>query len=395
MILEKQSVGIDIAKKTFTACVCKRTSDTNQGLLLSEVRTFSNDKTGFNQLAKWVSKNIEKGHPTSFAMEATGIYYEQLAYHLHSIGKRVSVLLPNKVAHFTKSLNIKTKTDDIDASVIAMMSCERLLREWVPASPIFKRLRSITRVYQALVGDKTQTISRLKGTECGFEPLDEVLEIHRSTIKNIDKELKRLVCMMKDTLKSDKNIWSKVENLMTISGIGFKTVAIILAETQGFALIKNQRQLVSYCGFDVIKRESGTSIKGRTKISKKGNSRIRGAMFMPSMTAIRYNEKLKIVYDRINEGKQTKSIGLVAVQRRLLVLMYSLWKKNEAYEENYSNEMISDIHEEEVSSSSSTRRVESESCAEKVDGAKKLPSTQNEHLHNHLSEALLHQEQIS
>jgi len=395
MILEKQSVGIDIAKKTFTACVCKRTSDINQGFLLSEVRTFTNDKTGFNQLTKWVSKNIEKGQPTSFAMEATGIYYEQLAYHLHSIGKRVSVLLPNKVTHFTKSLNIKTKTDEIDASVIAMMSCERLLGEWVPASPIFKRLRSITRVYQAPVGDKTQTISRLKGVECGFEPVEEVLEIHRSTIKNIDKELKRLVCMMRDTLKSDKDIWSKVENLLTISGIGFKTVAIILAETQGFALIKNQRQLVSYCGFDVIKRESGTSIKGRTKISKKGNSRIRGAMFMPSMTAIRYNEKLKIVYDRINEGKQTKSIGLVAVQRRLLVLMYSLWKKNEAYYENYGSEKISDIHEEEVSSSSSTRRVESVSCGEKVDGAKKHPSTQNEHLHNHLSEALLHQEQIS
>jgi len=367
MILEKQSVGIDIAKKTFTACVCKRTSDANHGLILSEVRTFSNDKKGFNQLTKWVRKNSEKEHPISFAMEATGIYYEQLAYHLHGIGKRVSVILPNKVTHFTKSLNIKTKTDDIDASVIAMMNCERLLKEWVPASPIFKRLRSITRVYQALVGDKTQAISRLKGVGCGFEPLEEVLEIHRSTIKNIDKELKRLVSMMRDTLKSDKDIWSKVENLMTIDGIRFKTVAIILAETQGFALIKNQRQLVSYCGFDVIKRESGTSIKGRTKISKKGNSRIRGAMFMPSMTAIRYNEKLKVVYDRINEGKQTKSIGLVAVQRRLLVLMYSLWKKNESYDENYGSEMISDIHEEEMSSSSSTRRVENASSAEKVE----------------------------
>ncbi|MFT6337200.1 MAG: transposase [Saprospiraceae bacterium] len=79
--------------------------------------------------------------------------------------------------------------------------------------------------------------------------------------------------MMKKTLKSDKEIWAKVENLMTIQGVGFKTVALTLGETQGFALIKNQRQLVSYCGLDVIKRESGTSIKGRTKISKKENSR--------------------------------------------------------------------------------------------------------------------------
>ncbi|MFT6338849.1 MAG: transposase, partial [Halioglobus sp.] len=110
MILAKQSVGIDMAKLTFTACVCKRSLDCDQGLILSKVRTFANNKTGFNQFLKWVSKNIDKEIPVSFAMEATGIYYEQLAYHLHSLGKRVSVILPNKVAHFTKSLNIKTKT---------------------------------------------------------------------------------------------------------------------------------------------------------------------------------------------------------------------------------------------------------------------------------------------
>lgn len=113
------------------------------------------------------------------------------------------------------------------------------------------------------------------------------------------------------------------------------------------------------------------------------------------MTAVRYNEKLKIIYNRINEGKQVKSIGLVAVQRRLLVLMYSLWKKNEAYDEKYGNEIISDIQEEEVPSSSSTRRIEIASHEKKVDGAKRPSSTQNEHLHNQLPEVLLHQEQIS
>ena len=395
MILAKQSVGIDMAKLTFTSCVCKQSLNYDQGLMLSEVRKFPNTKTGFNQFLKWVSKSIDKKLPVSFAMEATGIYYEQLAYHLNSLGKRVSVLLPNKVAHFTKSLNIKTKTDDIDASVIAMMSCERVLNEWVPPSPIFRRLRSITRLYQTLLDDKTQTLNRLKQMNCGFDPLKEAAKVYKNTIKNIDKELEKLILMMMETLKSDNEIWMKVENQMSIKGIGFKTVAIVLAETQGFAEIKNQRQLVSYCGFDVVKRESGTSIKGRTKISKKGNSRLRAAMYMPSMTAIRYNKKMKEVYDRINKDKRVKIVGLVAVQRRLLVLMYSLWKKDEAYDENYGKELITDIQEEEVPSSSSTRRVEMESCNEKIDGAERLTSTQNGQLHNQLSEVLLHQEQIS
>ncbi|MFT6338379.1 MAG: hypothetical protein ACI86M_002200 [Saprospiraceae bacterium] len=145
----------------------------------------------------------------------------------------------------------------------------------------------------------------------------------------------------------------------------------------------------------MIRIEIGTSIKGRTKISKKVNSRLRAAMFMPSMTAVRFNPKMREIYERINKDKSVKSIGLVAVQRRLLVLMYSLWKKNEAYDENYGNEIISDIHEEEIPPLPPTRRVETGTYEEKVDGAIKLPSTQNEQLHNHLSEVLLHQEQIS
>jgi len=264
------------------------------------------------------------------------------------------------VTHFTKSLNIKSKTDDIDATVIAIMSCERSLFEWTPPSPVFRKLRSITRLHQALQADKVQAINRLKQLKCSYEPLKEAIRILNKIIKNIESELKKLLVLMKETLKEDKEIWTKVKSLMTINGIGFQTVAIVLAETQGFGLIKNQRQLVSYSGFDVTKRESGTSIKSRTKISKRGNGRLRSAMFMPSMSAIQCNKKMKEVYDRINIGKQVKSIGLVAVQRRLLVLLFSLWKSGETFDDNYQTSKIFANHEEDVPSSLSTRRVEME-----------------------------------
>jgi len=391
MVLIRQNVGIDIAKDTFTACVCKRYLNSKEEYSVSESKTFANTKTGFNQFLKWVRKNVEKELAVVYCMEATGIYYESLAYHLNNLGKRVSVLLPNKVSHFGKSLNIKTKTDDIDAKVISIMGCERTLEKWIPPSPIYKELRSYTRLYQSLKSDKTQTINRLKQVECGFAPEVAVVRVHKRTIKRIDLELKSLLKLIKATLKSDEEIWTKVENVMTINGVGLITVAMIIAETQGFALIKNQRQLTSYCGYDVVKRESGTSIKGRTKISKKGNSRIRASLFMPSLSAVRYNKKMKEVYDRINEGKKVKTIGLVAVQRRLLVLIYTIWKKNEQYDETYTEKKISDNHEERGSSSSSTRRVETSTSEEKVVGTKELPTTQNEHLHNQLSEALLRQ----
>lgn len=386
----KQSVGIDIGKRTFTACLCKRTS--NYEDQLSEVREFGNEKKGFNQFIKWIGKTMSKGVAINYAMEATGIYYEQLAYHLHKLKKNVSVILPNKVSHYSKSLNIKTKTDIIDAKLIAMMSCERELFRWTPPSPLFKKLRSICRLYKTVQDDKTQAINRLKQLSCGYEPLKEAIKMHTSTIKRLSKELKKLEILMELTLKSDKEVWSKVEKLQTIKGIGLKTIAIVLGETQGFALIKNQRQLISYCGYDVVRRESGTSIKSRTKISKKGNSNIRSAMYFPSMVATRYNAKMKEIYIRIVEVKKIKKIGLVAVQRRLLVLMYSMWKTDQAYIENYNTVKISGVQKEEESSLSSTQRVDKN---DKVAGATRLPTTQNENLYDQSSEDLLCQKLIS
>ena len=387
MDIIKQSVGIDISKRSFTACVGKRTLEGTYEL--SKVLEFSNDKKGFNQFVKWVGKTMTKGLEISFAMEATGIYFEQLAYHLTRLKKNVSVLLPNKVSHYGKSLNVKSKTDIVDAKVITMLSCDRNLAKWSPPSPLFKKLRAICRLYKTLQDDKTQTTNRLKQILWGYEPLREAVRIHKSNIKRIDKELKKLEMQMKEVLQSDDNVWSKVEHLLTIKGVGLKTIAIVLGESQGFALIKNQRQLTSYCGYDVVQRESGTSIKGKTRISKKGNSHIRAAMHFPSMVATRFNPKMKKIYDRTVAKTKVKKIGLVSIQRRLLVLMYSLWKTNQPYIENYQKKGTSGCQEEEVSSSSSTRRVERGVPKGIVVETKKPPTTQNEHLYDQSSEALL------
>lgn len=394
MRVVKQSVGIDIAKDSFTACVGKLLED--QTFSLSEVRTFANRKPGYNQFMKWVGKLMVKDLKISYAMEATGVYYEPLAYHLHKLSKQVSVLLSNKVSHYSKSLNVKTKTDIVDAKVIAMLSSERHLFVWQPPSPVFKKLKSVCRLYQTIQADKTVANNRLKQILCGYEPLKEAVSMHKKSVARLTKELNKLEILMEEILRSDTEIWKKVEHLLSIKGIGIKTIAIVLGETQGFELIKNQRQLVSYCGYDVVKRESGTSINGKTKISKKGNSNIRAALYFPAMVATRFNPKMKEIYERIVKSKKIKKIGLVSIQRRLLVLMYSLWKNNTPYIEQYQKTKTSGYQEEEVSSSSSTQRVEKTTVEDKkVVEAKEPPTTQNERLYDQSSEVLLRQKQIS
>ena len=124
-----------------------------------------------------------------------------------------------------------------------------------------------------------------------------------------------------------------------MKGVGLLTVATIIAETLGFEQFHNVKQLVSYAGFDIVQRESGTSIKGKSRISKKGNKYIRNALYFPALVACRYNENLKNTYLEIIKRKPSKMIGVVAIQRKLLTLVYTLWNKNESYQDDYKSKV--------------------------------------------------------
>lgn len=334
--LLRQCIGIDIAKSTFTACICQQLSSGE--VKFSLVVEFENSRHGFNQLLKWVRKNAVTSPKASFVMEATGIYYELLAYHLYGLKQCVCVVLPNKVKHYAKSLNIKSKTDAIDARIIAQMGAERALDEWTPPATIFRSLRALTRLYTDLKAQKTSFVNRLHSMEAGHEPLPFIIKSTKELIKKLDKEIEKTEAEIEKLIASDPWLKQKVEKVMTIKGVGFITIAIVLAETQGFKLINNVKQLASYAGYDVVQRESGSSIKGKTRISKKGNSRIRAAMHFPALVASRHNEDLKVAYQRINDNKPSKMVGATALQRKILVLIYSLWKNDTIYQSKQLNE---------------------------------------------------------
>jgi len=189
MNIIKQNAGIDMSKLDFTACVCQRTSVIDDDLIISNVRKFANTKTGFNQFIKWISKISDRNIVLSFTMEATGVYHEQLANHLHKLKKKVSILLPNTVTHFAKSLNLKSKTDNIDAVTIAMMGCERKLITWEPPKLIFKKLRALSRLCRSLKGDKTRLTNRLQQLRCSFEPISEAIQMNESNIIQLDRQI--------------------------------------------------------------------------------------------------------------------------------------------------------------------------------------------------------------
>lgn len=318
---------------TFTACLCQRSED---GVLtFSKVVSFNNETKGYNQFLRWVKSVITTGPELVFLMEATGVYYENLAHHLHKIHKTVCVVLPNTSKHYFSSLNIKTKTDIVDARVLSQFGAERVHKSWSPPPAALLQLRNLTRYYVQLQEQKTALGNIKHSKDCSHDIQSFIIKSNKGLIAEIDRQIAKCLTEIKRLVELDKELNSRINKLATIKGIGLMTIVTILAETMGFDQFHNAKQLVSYAGYDVVQRESGTSIKGKTKISKKGNRYIRNALYFPAMVACRYNPILKETYIRIIEKKPSKMIGQVAIQRKLLILLYTLWKNDTEFIENY------------------------------------------------------------
>lgn len=326
-------VGIDISKDNFHVCIKEKHEGTKVRLLGSH--SFSNTFEGFVSLLEWVGKRRKSNIDVLFVMEATGSYYEDLAYFLYEKKEQVSVVLANKIKHFAKSLNLKSKTDKIDASLIAEIGIERALDQWQPMSPQYKQLRDLCREMLSLKKEVSRAKCQMHAMNYSHDKNPKVIAIKSSQIEFYENAIQELEDEIKQQVNADLELKQRIAKIEKVKGLGVITIIIILCETNGFLLFNNIRQVVSYAGLDVVLKESG-KYKGKTKISKKGNARIRQCLFMPSLTAIQHNENIKNLHQRITErNPDIKRKGIVAGMRKLLILTYILWKKNEEYNQNY------------------------------------------------------------
>ena len=197
------------------------------------------------------------------------------------------------------------------------------------------KLRNLTR-YSVQLKEQRTTLGNIKHSKDHSHDVQKVImRSNQRLIKELDKQIVIIKSEISKLIKSNPELKEKVSKLETIKGVGDITIATVLAETLGFQYVQNVKQLVSYAGYDVVQRESGSSIKEKTKISKKGTRYIRNALYFPAMVACRFNKEMKLNYLRIITKKPSKMVGQVAIQRKLLILMYSLWRKNESYDANY------------------------------------------------------------
>ncbi len=329
----KYSVGTDISKDKFDACISM--IDREQRVKVVATRVFKNSLVGFNEFYKWQQSICKLSLPVVFAMEATGVYYEQLAWFLHRKELFLSVILPNKSKRYMQSLGIKSKNDKIDAKGLSRMAAEQRLERWVAPSEAIVELRSITRHRESLQGSRTRFNNQLSALRSGEFVNESVESDLLDMISLLDKQIKRTEKLIVEQLKSDKELKEGSEIITEIKGVSSVSAATVLAETNCFEMFTNQNQLTSYAGYDVIENQSGKHV-GKTKISKKGNAHIRRIMHMPALNVVTFGEPVFVnLYERVYARSKIKMKGYVAVQRELLCLMYTLWKKKEKYDREY------------------------------------------------------------
>lgn len=316
MIKYKETYGVDISKDVFDV----------HGSSKGHNR-YTNDETGFKKYLK----ELPKG--SLVVMEATGYYHYRLAQFLYKNGVVVSVVNPLSIKRFLQMKLAKVKTDKSDAMAI----CEYALINEVPIYNALTDTQSeclqLFRLLDTYLKQRTATKNKIHGEAVLGVPSKFV---YRSLIRN-KKQLNKEVLAIESKILSlvKDNQQEQLTLLTSIPGIGQKTALFLIVVTDGFSKFETAAQLCSYVGITPTIRESGSSVRGRSRISKVGNRKLRNLLFLCSFNACKHNKACTAVYDRIvNKGK-SKKLALIAVANKLLKQCFAIAKSGRPYDETY------------------------------------------------------------
>lgn len=333
----RYNVGIDFGSEQMDARLAVRYEDGISKILFS--RNFANTQTGFNNLHGWIKEKCRfKDAEIRISCEATGVYHEQCCYFLNELGYYVTVEVPSRVKNYKKSCGVHSKNDNIDAVALAKMGLERNLLKWEPINSFYYELRTLTRYHQSVQEMHTIASNQLHAQHAGMRMSKLVVKQLKTSIRLYEKQLAELEKAIEEKLLSALEVKRKTDDLIKdMKGVGMMTVAVVVAETNGFSWFTNRRQVVKYAGYDIIEDQSGKRT-GKTRISKRGNAHIRRALYFPSINLVTYNVKpFADKYGRIFERTKVPMKGYTALQKDLLLMLFTLWKKNESFDPDYQN----------------------------------------------------------
>lgn len=271
---------------------------------------FKNTMSGFKKFTKLLTIS------SHCVMEATGYYHYQLAYHLLESGIQVSVENPLSVKRFIQMKLSKIKTDKSDSKLICEYAQQVELKLWKGNSKVEKECLQITRALAIYIKQSTMLKNKLHGEAVLGEPSKAVVRALKSSLKHIVKSIKTLEDLLLELVKEAHQ--DLLTRLKTIPSIGPKTAIMLVVLTGSFDRFRSASELCSYAGLTPVIRQSGSSVKGRPRISKIGNQKLRNLLFMCNLNACKCNKACKALYERLIAKGKPKKVALIAICNKLL-----------------------------------------------------------------------------
>lgn len=323
-------VGIDIAAKTVDLVV--RKSDKN-----SPVKTFKQTPAGRTALIEY----LQKTPPELIVMEATGVYHLDLAIALHDRKMPISVINPKSFNHFAKLKLEHSKTDSIDAALLAEYAQRMTPNKWTPPRKETLKFRDISRQINRLTGDCAKAKNRLHAMMSYEGTSDLIILDEQDGIAFLENRIQRLHAVAVEIIKSDEVLAQQFNNLLTAKGVGEISAVAMLGELVVLPETLKANQVSRHAGLDVRLSLSGSSINKPGRLSKAGNTYLRSALFMPAMSAVRHDPNAKAFYQSLIARGKKKIQAICAVMRKMLTGIWACFKLNTPYD---SSKLFSEVH---------------------------------------------------
>jgi transposase len=329
----KNFVGIDISKESFDIVIVKAS------LIQNHVHNhFLQTPSGFIRMQQWLkSQDVNLDEDTLFCMEDTGIYNHGLVNYLARSKAQFWVEMPLRIK---QADGFERGGDDRTAALkIALYAYRHQDRTelWQPLDSVLLKIKNLIAQRDRIVRAINQLevpVNELAASGCKQEA-KELSQFQDPAIKGLKKARNKIELKIRALVREEDKIRTKVNQVESIVGIGHVTAVALLIYTKGFTSFQNARQLACYCGVVPFKKQSGTSVRSRPKVSQYANKKLKWLLHMCAMSAIRYDKELKAYYDRKTAEGKNKMSALNAVRNKLVHRVFAIIRDGRTFEKEY------------------------------------------------------------
>jgi transposase len=312
-------VGIDVSKGSLDAnCVRGQRK---------QAKVFENSPDGWKLVLSWLK--AMGSQPVHVCMEATGRYSLGIALALYDAGHLVSVVNPAQIHDFARSKLGRNKTDRVDAALIREYAALFNPAPWTPPSPAMRRLCELQTVRAGIVKSRTEWKNRL-GSGLGDST---ATQLAAATIEHFTHQLEAVDRAIGETMDQDPELRGRRDLLLSIIGVGETLAALLLVEMPEPEVLRRSGEMVAYAGLNPSHHRSGSSINRPTRISKIGNATLRSSLYMPALSAMRFNPAVAALVARLKQAGRLKPKQIVvAAMRKLLVICFGVLKTGKPFD---------------------------------------------------------------